>query len=69
MPSGLQTEIGERGINLSGGQKARVSFARALYREADVYILDGRLSCSKRYVNVMSVLTCGVASCRSSVGC
>ena len=41
MPSGLQTEIGERGINLSGGQKARVSFARALYRDADIYILDG----------------------------
>ncbi|KAI9983322.1 hypothetical protein PInf_007282 [Phytophthora infestans] len=45
LPSGDRTEIGERGINLSGGQKARVSVARALYREsADILLLDDPLS-------------------------
>lgn len=44
MPKGDETEIGERGINLSGGQKARVGLARALYAHADVYVLDDVLS-------------------------
>jgi ABC-type multidrug transport system fused ATPase/permease subunit len=38
------TEIGENGINLSGGQKARVSIARAAYSGADIIILDDPLS-------------------------
>ena len=42
--SGDATEIGERGINLSGGQKARVALARAMYADADVYFLDDVLS-------------------------
>ena len=44
LPSGDRTEIGERGVTLSGGQKARVSLARALYVDADVYLLDDVLS-------------------------
>ncbi|KAH9101478.1 hypothetical protein AeMF1_021801 [Aphanomyces euteiches] len=45
LPHGDATEIGERGINLSGGQKARVSIARALYRQdADIFLLDDPLS-------------------------
>ena len=40
MPSGDMTEIGEKGINLSGGQKARISLARALYSNGDIYLLD-----------------------------
>ena len=42
--NGDLTEIGERGINLSGGQKARTSLARALYSDADIYLLDDPLS-------------------------
>ena len=44
LPGGDATEIGERGINLSGGQKARVSLARAAYSRADCYVLDDPLS-------------------------
>ncbi|PLW40557.1 hypothetical protein PCANC_16781 [Puccinia coronata f. sp. avenae] len=44
MPHGDMTEIGERGISLSGGQKARISFARAIYSKARVLLLDDPLS-------------------------
>lgn len=44
LPNGWDTEIGEKGVNLSGGQKQRVSLARAVYADADVYILDDPLS-------------------------
>ena len=44
LPDGLDTEIGEKGVNLSGGQKARVSLARACYARAEVVLLDDPLS-------------------------
>jgi ATP-binding cassette, subfamily C (CFTR/MRP), member 2 len=44
LPFGDLTEIGERGVNLSGGQKQRVQLARALYQDADVYLLDDPFS-------------------------
>ncbi|XP_039477391.1 canalicular multispecific organic anion transporter 1-like isoform X2 [Oreochromis aureus] len=44
LPGGDVTEIGEKGINLSGGQKQRVSLARAVYSQADIYLLDDPLS-------------------------
>ena len=43
-PKGDLTEIGQRGVILSGGQRARVSLARALYSDADIYLLDDPLS-------------------------
>ena len=44
LPRGDLFVIGERGISLSGGQKARISLARAIYRQADIYLLDDPLS-------------------------
>lgn len=44
LPAGDQTEIGERGITLSGGQKARLSLARAVYARSDIILLDDVLS-------------------------
>ncbi|KAI8926107.1 P-loop containing nucleoside triphosphate hydrolase protein [Entophlyctis helioformis] len=44
MPDRENTLIGERGVTLSGGQRARLALARALYYDADIYILDDPLS-------------------------
>lgn len=44
LPNGKDTLVGERGISLSGGQKARINLARALYADADIYLLDDPLS-------------------------
>ncbi|CAH2267216.1 jg2944 [Pararge aegeria aegeria] len=43
-PYGDLSLVGERGVSLSGGQKARINLARAVYREADIYLLDDPLS-------------------------
>ncbi len=44
LPYAENTMIGEKGINLSGGQRTRISLARALYADADIYLLDDPLS-------------------------
>jgi len=49
-PHGDETQVGERGISLSGGQKARIGLARCLYVEADIYILDDPLSAVDAHV-------------------
>ncbi|XP_015838295.1 probable multidrug resistance-associated protein lethal(2)03659 [Tribolium castaneum] len=43
-PYGDNTLVGERGVMLSGGQKARINLARSVYRDADIYLLDDPLS-------------------------
>jgi ABC-type multidrug transport system fused ATPase/permease subunit len=50
LPAGDATEIGEKGINLSGGQKQRVSLARAVYSNADIFMLDDPLSAVDAHV-------------------
>ena len=44
LEGGDLTEIGERGINLSGGQKVRLTLARAIYQDSDIYLFDDILS-------------------------
>lgn len=50
MPDGDSTEVGERGISLSGGQKSRLTLARAVYARADIYLLDDCLSAVDQHV-------------------
>uniref|UniRef100_A0A0D3GDK7 ABC-type xenobiotic transporter n=1 Tax=Oryza barthii TaxID=65489 RepID=A0A0D3GDK7_9ORYZ len=44
MVGGDMSHIGEKGLNLSGGQRARLALARALYHDSDVYLFDDVLS-------------------------
>jgi len=68
-PQGDLTEIGHRGVSLSGGQRARVSLARALYSDADVYLLDDPLSAVDAKVgkHLFDRCICGFLSGRTRV--
>ncbi|CAK9068911.1 unnamed protein product [Durusdinium trenchii] len=58
LSNGADTVIGERGITLSGGQKARISLARAAYSQASVYLLDDPLSAVDAHVAAHLVSKC-----------
>lgn len=63
-PNGDLTEIGERGVNLSGGQKQRIQLARALYQNADLYLLDDPFSAVDAHTakNLFNVMTYSFSS-------
>ncbi|SNX84278.1 probable YCF1 - Vacuolar ABC transporter responsible for vacuolar sequestration of glutathione-S-conjugates [Melanopsichium pennsylvanicum] len=50
LPEGDRTEVGERGVSLSGGQRARIALARACYARADIYLLDDPLAAVDAHV-------------------
>ncbi|KAM9804854.1 LOW QUALITY PROTEIN: ATP-binding cassette sub-family C member 4-like [Neosynchiropus ocellatus] len=62
LPDGDLTSVGDRGANLSGGQKARISLARAVYQDADIYLLDDPLSAVDAEVgrHLLEECICGV---------
>ncbi|KAJ8716037.1 hypothetical protein PYW08_013322 [Mythimna loreyi] len=58
LPYGDLTLVGERGVSLSGGQRARIGLARACYRQADIYLLDDPLSAVDTHVGKHIVSEC-----------
>ncbi|WJX86371.1 ATP-binding cassette sub- C member 8, variant 2 [Trifolium repens] len=58
------TEIGQRGINLSGGQKQRIQLARAVYRDADIYLLDDPFSAVDAHTAAILFKDCVMAALR-----
>ena len=62
LAAGDATEIGEKGVNLSGGQRHRVALARAAYAQAGIYLLDDPLSAVDTHVgqHLWRECICGV---------
>lgn len=57
--NGDMTQIGERGVTLSGGQKARISLARAVYQRSDIILLDDPLSAVDSKVSLCTTFSSG----------
>ncbi|KAK2953702.1 putative Multidrug resistance-associated protein 1 [Blattamonas nauphoetae] len=58
LAAGDSTAIGEKGVNLSGGQKARIQLARAVYSDRDIVVLDDPLSAVDAHVGRMLMDEC-----------
>lgn len=71
LPAYDMTEIGEQGINLSGGQKARVSLARAVYADADLICMDDPVSALDAHVrkNIFKQVFKGVCKDKTRILC
>ncbi|CAK1548503.1 unnamed protein product [Leptosia nina] len=65
-PHGDKTVVGERGVSLSGGQRARISLARAVYKRADIYLLDDPLSAVDAHVGRHLFESCVVGYLRNT---
>ncbi|KAI8429941.1 hypothetical protein MSG28_000407 [Choristoneura fumiferana] len=66
LPHGDKTVVGERGVSLSGGQRARISLARAVYKRADIYLLDDPLSAVDAHVGRHLFESCLVGYLRNA---
>jgi ABC-type multidrug transport system fused ATPase/permease subunit len=68
-PSGDRTELGEKGITISGGQKQRLNIARAIYSNADLILMDDPLSSVDAHVgqHIMDHAICGLMSQKSRI--
>ncbi|CAN8074321.1 unnamed protein product [Agarophyton chilense] len=66
LPAGDLTEIGGRGVNLSGGQRARVALARAVYARADICFLDDPLCAVDAHVGKSIFQKCIVSELRGT---
>ncbi|KAJ5895086.1 ABC transporter integral membrane type 1 [Penicillium taxi] len=69
LPNGDQTEIGERGITVSGGQKQRLNIARAIYFNAELVLMDDPLSAVDAHVgrHIMDKAICGLLKDRCRI--
>ena len=68
-PNGEMAIVGEKGVVLSGGQRARVSLARAVYTDADLYLIDDPLSAVDANVSqyIFEECICGLLSTKTRV--